>query len=122
MQQRWPRARSGGHVVRWPAGAFTTRDLSLLGTTTAVDLVFDRNSVTQLTLGSLLGTFAGALVATTGFGCNGAGAQTAYASGGAQIHTATLAGYGFVSAAEMNAKMTLLDNIRLALVADGILS
>lgn len=34
-----------------------------LGTTTAVDVVFDRNSVTQLTLGSLLATFAGAVTA-----------------------------------------------------------
>lgn len=44
----------------------TTRVTSpLLGTTSAVDVVFDRNSVTQLTLGSLLATFAGAAVVPT---------------------------------------------------------
>ena len=37
----------------------------LLGTTTAADVVFDRNSVTQLTLGSLLATFAGDVAVTT---------------------------------------------------------
>ncbi len=43
----------------------TTRVTSpLLGTTTATDVVFDRNSVTQLTLGSLLATFAGAVTVT----------------------------------------------------------
>lgn len=37
----------------------------LLGTTTATDVVFDRDSVTQLTLGSLLATFAGSVNAVT---------------------------------------------------------
>jgi len=37
----------------------------LIGTTTATDVVFDRNSVTQLTLGSLLATFAGSVNAVT---------------------------------------------------------
>lgn len=36
----------------------------LIGTTTAVDVVFDRDSVTQLTLGSLAATFAGSLAIT----------------------------------------------------------
>jgi hypothetical protein len=94
----------------------------LMGTVTAADVVFDRNSVTQLTLGSLLGTFAGALVATTGFGCNSKSAQTAYASGGAKGITPTLGGYGFASAAEATAFSTLLENVRLALVADGVMS
>ncbi len=59
----------------------------------------------------------------TGFGCNGAAPQTAYASGGAAGGTPTLAtGYGFVSAAEMNAFTALVANIRLALVADGVMS
>jgi len=48
--------------------AGTTRVTSpLLGTTTAVDVVFDRNSVTQLTLGSLAATFAGTAQATSLF-------------------------------------------------------
>lgn len=37
----------------------------LIGTTSAVDVVFDRNSVTQLTLGSLAATFAGTVQGTT---------------------------------------------------------
>jgi hypothetical protein len=60
---------------------------------------------------------------STGFGCNGKTAQTAYSSGGAAGGTPTLAtGYGFVSAAEMNAFTALVANIRLALVANGIMS
>lgn len=38
----------------------------LIGTTSAVDVVFDRNSITQLTLGSLLATFAGTLLTADG--------------------------------------------------------
>ena len=57
------------------------------------------------------------------FGCNCKTPQTAYASGGAAGGTPTLTtGYGFVSAAEMNAHLTLVENMRLALVANGILS
>ena len=56
------------------------------------------------------------------FSCNGKTPQTAYASGGAAGGTATSGGYGFVSAAEMNAFVTLLTNVRLALVANGVMS
>jgi hypothetical protein len=60
---------------------------------------------------------------TGAFGCNGATAQTAYASGGAAGGTPTLAtGYGFVSAAEMNSFTTLVANIRLALINNGVMS
>lgn len=46
----------------------TTRVTSpLIGTTTAADVVFDRDSVTQLTLGSLAATFAGTAQATSLF-------------------------------------------------------
>jgi hypothetical protein len=46
----------------FPTLAATVRVTSpLIGTTTATDVIFDRNSVTQLTLGSLLATFAGAM-------------------------------------------------------------
>ena len=65
---------------------------------------------------------AGAFRCSTGFGCNGATPQTAYASGGAAGGTATSGGYGFVSAAEMNAFVTLLTNVRIALVANGVMS
>jgi hypothetical protein len=69
-----------------------------------------------------------ALTATTvkasgAFGCNGAVMQTAYASGGAVVTTgAALSVYGYTSAAQANAIVTLLNNIRAALVANGIMS
>ena len=72
----------------------TTRLTSpLLGTTTAADVVFDRNSVTQLTLGSLLATFAGDVNVASGkvYKVNGTqvvsaqGATIADASGGVVI-------------------------------------
>src|SRR6478609_8413120 len=50
--------------VTAPLGTFTRVTSPLLGTTTAVDVVFDRNSVTQLTLGSLAATFAGTVQGT----------------------------------------------------------
>jgi hypothetical protein len=63
------------------------------------------------------------LTVTKAFGCNAATAQTAYASGGAAGGTPTLTtGYGFVSAAEMNAHTALVEKIRAALVANGIMS
>ncbi len=67
---------------------------------------------------------------STGFGCNGATPQTAYASGGAAgavSGTATSGGYGFADSAEFNAAITainaikdLANNHRSALVANGI--
>lgn len=55
-----PRTVYGATSVVSPLGSFTTRVTSpLLGTTSNADVVFDRNSVTQLTLSSLLATFAG---------------------------------------------------------------
>lgn len=66
-------------------------------------------SADKLTLGTD-GNLAvtGALTASTGFGCNGAAAQTAYASGGAATDAAST--------------QTLANNIRLALIANGIMS
>jgi hypothetical protein len=57
---------------------------------------------------------------STGFGCNGATPQTAYASGGAVVPGA--GAYGFDSAVHAAALATLVTNIRLALVANGIMS
>jgi len=54
------------------------------------------------------------------FGCNGATAQTAYASGGAVVPGA--GAFGFDSAAHAAALATLVTNIRAALVANGIMS
>jgi len=63
------------------------------------------------------------IVATTGFGCNSKAAQTAYASGGAAPAggTGTAAG-GWDTAAHRDSAITLLNNIRSALVADGIMN
>jgi hypothetical protein len=59
---------------------------------------------------------------STGFGCNSKTPQTAYVSGGEKSGTATNGGWGFVSAAEMNDFVTMCKNIRLSLVANGIMS
>jgi hypothetical protein len=81
----------------------------------------DTNGVISVGSGTL--SVPGSITIGTSFGCNGKTAQTAYASGGAAGGTPTLAtGYGFVSAAEMNAFTALVANIRLALVANGIMS
>ncbi len=63
------------------------------------------------------------LVATGAFGCNGQTPQTAFASGGAAPAggTGTAAG-GWDTAAHRDAAITLLNNIRSALVANGIMS
>jgi hypothetical protein len=53
-------------AVTGTLSATTRVTAPLVGTTTAVDLVFDRNSVTQLTLGSLLATFAGDVSVASG--------------------------------------------------------
>lgn len=57
---------------------------------------------------------------STGFGCNGTLPQTAYVSGGAVAPGA--GAFGASSAANFAALATLVANIRLALVANGILS
>jgi hypothetical protein len=64
-----------------------------------------------------------ALAMTGGLGVNGKAAQSAYASGGAAPSggTGTSAG-GWDTAAHRDAAITLLNNIRSALVANGIMS
>ena len=64
---------------------------------------------------------AGDLRCSTGFGCNGATPQTAYASGGALAAYATGA-FGLDSDAHMAALHALVVNMRAALVANGIMS
>ena len=65
----------------------------------------------------------GSVAVTTGFSCNGASPQTPYASGGAAPAggTGTAAG-GWDTAAHRDAAITLLNNIRSALLANGIMS
>lgn len=59
-------------------------------------------------------------IITGGFGCNSKTAQTAYASGGAVVPGA--GAFGFDSAIHAADLATLVTNIRLALVANGIMS
>lgn len=59
-------------------------------------------------------------VVTGAFGCNGATGQTAYASGGAI--TPGAGAFGADSAANFAAMVTLVQNIRAALIANGIMS
>lgn len=67
-------------------------------------------------------TAGGTVTVVGAFGCNGASAQTAYVSGGAVVTTgAGLASYGYTEA-QANAIVTLLNNCRAALVANGIMS
>lgn len=66
---------------------------------------------------------AKSLTVGTGFGCNSKTPQTAFASGGAAPAggTGTAAG-GWDTAAHRDSAITLLNNIRSALVANGIMS
>jgi len=70
------------------------------------------------------GTVTGTMAISGAFGCNGAAAQTAYASGGAVSSTASTntTPYGYTTAAQADGIVTLLNNIRAALVANGIMS
>jgi len=71
-------------------------------------------------------TAMNSLVATAGFGCNSKTAQTAYASGGAVTTTELVNGIaqtiGATAGTQMGNLATLVANIRLALVANGIMS
>lgn len=60
-------------------------------------------------------------VVTGGFGCNTKGAQAAYASGGA-LNAYAAGANGLSAGADMSALVTLVTNIRAALVANGIMS
>lgn len=59
--------------------------------------------------------------ALTGFGCNGAAVQTAYASGGA-LNAYSTGAFGLNSDANMSAMHALVVAMRAALVANGIMS
>lgn len=66
----------------------------------------------------------GSATVSGAFGCNGASAKTSHASGGAVSSTAATnaAPYGYTTAAQADGIVTLLNNIRAALVANGIMS
>jgi microcystin-dependent protein len=79
------------------------------------DVIFQTNHLTYNS------SFPNGGVTVAGaFGCNGAAAQAAYASGGAVVPGA--GAFGFDSAAHAAALATLVTNIRAALVANGIMS
>jgi hypothetical protein len=65
----------------------------------------------------------GGLASSLGFGCNGATPQTAYASGGAVATTGSaLVSYGYTTSAQADGIVTLLNNIRTALVNAGLMT
>lgn len=66
----------GNSSFVWSNVVATRMTAPLFGTTSAVDVVIDRNSVTQLTLGSLTATFAGSVVS------NGTSSDLAQGSSG----------------------------------------
>lgn len=81
------------------------------------------NNVTIGAVTALTGRFT-TVTATGAFGCNTKTAQTAFASGGAVTTTAAtnVAPFGYSTGAQADAIITLLNNIRSALVANGIMS
>jgi hypothetical protein len=87
-----------------------------VGTFGANDLYLSTDSTTRITIGG-----TGDVTVAGKFGCNGAGAQASYASGGALAAYVTGA-FGLDSDAHMQALFDLVVAIRAALVADGIMS
>lgn len=88
------------------------------------DVVLLRGSVERIRATATGGTVTGAMTVTTGFGCNAAAPQVAAASGGAVVATAAtnVSPFGFATAAQADGIRVLLNNIRAALVANGIMS
>lgn len=75
----------------------------------------------QVRIGGANGVFITSSVAcSSSFGCNGASAQTSFTSGGAV--SASGGANGYSTAGQATAVVTLLNNIRSALVANGIMS
>jgi hypothetical protein len=67
-------------------------------------------------------TVDGTVVATAGFGCNSKTAQTAYASGGAVDSGTVDATYGASERDVITSLRTIVNNLRSALIANGICS
>ncbi len=87
----------------------------------------ENSNAVAITGGTITGAAVSALSslqANGPFGCNSATAQTAYVSGGAVSATGATntSPYGYTTAAQANGIVTLLNNIRAALVANGIMS
>jgi hypothetical protein len=109
--------------------AITSGQVSGLGT-----MATQNSTSVSVTGGSVDGTVIGGstpanvtaatLQSTGSFGANNATPQTPAASGGAVAATGAtnVVPYGFTTAAQANAIITLLNNIRASLVANGIMS
>lgn len=93
------------------------------GTQVGTITVNAKGLVTAAALTSITGS-PGAFTAVGAFGCNTKAAQTAAASGGAVATTGAtnVVPFGYTTAAQADAIVTLLNNIRAALVANGIMS
>jgi len=115
----------------WLGAAYNSTWMTLTSSQVALQPTADSSSSTTGSFTTAGGAgiakklFVGtSLTVTTGFGCNGKSAQTAYASGGAVASTSSTNStpYGFTTAAQANGIVTLLNNIQAALVANGIMS
>ena len=128
-----------------PATAFPalTGDITTVAGALATTLTTVNASVGAFGSGSAVGTFTvnakgqitaaansgitgapGAFTAVGAFGCNAKAAQTAVASGASVVTTAStnIAPFGYVTAAQADRIVALLNTIQAALIANGILS
>ena len=109
----------GAFVV---SGALSANSSAISGALTANSLAA-AGSVTGATMTATGAITGGALVAVGGFGCNGATAQTAVSAGAAVATTAAtnVTPFGYTTAAQADRIVALLNTIRAALIANGIL-
>lgn len=104
-------------------GALTAASASISGSASANSLA-STTSVTGATVTATGAITGGTLVAVGGFGCNGATAQTAVSAGPAVATTAAtnVTPFGYTTAAQADRIVALLNTIRTALIANGILA
>ena len=111
----------GSGVFKVNAGGFDRLTIDVYGLATLSGIL---NAVAGIEINGtpIVDSSRNATVAE--FGCNGQAAQAAYASGGAVATTGPTqtTPYGFSTSAQFTAVLTLLNNIRAALVANGIMS
>ena len=117
--------------ISTPAGSTTTTLATVLGspgtygtgTTVPAVTVNAKGLVTGAAAQNITGS-PGSFTAVGAFGCNSKAAQTSAASGGAVVATAStnVAPWGYSTQAQADAIVTLVNNIRAALVANGIMS
>ena len=111
-------------ATQFTAFASTVSGATLMGYGTTGDVTLKNRAGTDaliVTANTLNVALKGTATVTGAFGCNGAAAQTAYASGGALAAYATGA-FGLDSGANMSALHAMVVSIRAALVAQGTMS